>query len=117
MKTKKINRPGELIYQQMINANLSVRDLAFLLDKTYGVVYYTLRGRENRSISIDFAQKCAVIFKCEPKIYLDLQTEYELERTSLDPKFKKLLAKRLKELALIKKQQINKRHAGRKWKN
>lgn len=114
MKTKKINRPGERIYQQMVEAGLTVRDLAFLLGKTYTVVYYTVRGRANRRITLDFAQKCAVIFDQDPAVYLELQVEHDLCNHPIDAEFKKQLQNRIKELVFLKKTK-NKRHAGRKW--
>lgn len=115
MKTKKIERPGDLIYRQMREADLTVRDLAFLLGKSYHVVYYALRGRNDRPITLEFAQKCAVIFNADPSLYLEIQVEQDLLKNPLDPSFKKLLPKKYKELVAMKQVGNNKRRAGRKW--
>lgn len=113
MKTK-TNRPGKIIHQQMIEAGLSVHDLAYLMDKSYAVVYYIVRAREDRLMTLDFAQRCAAVFDVDPRIYLHQQADFEVEKNPLDADYKKSLRKRWKELEKIKALS-NKHHGGRKW--
>ena len=112
MKTK-TNRPGKIIHKQMLEAGLTIKELAYLIDKSYAVVYYIVRGRENRLMTLDFAQRCAAFFGVDPRDYLYQQVDFELERSPLSHDYKKSLAKRWKELQKIKA--THKIEGGRKW--
>jgi plasmid maintenance system antidote protein VapI len=113
MKTK-TNYPGKIIYKQMIEAGLTIKELAYLIDKSYAVVYYIVRSRQNRLMTLDFAQRCAVIFGVDPSLYLYDQIDFELENNPLPKICKKNIINRRKYLQKIKSKQ-NKPHGGRKW--
>jgi len=117
MTPKKTKHPGALIAKHLNDANLTMIDLAFLLEKSYGIVYAVVRGE--RAISLDFAQKCAVIFGVPPQTYLHAQTNYNLSNNRLDPVFKKNIEQRyFKELPRFQALKSNRnKTCGRKWTN
>lgn len=116
MKPKKIERPGAIICKQMIEAAFTMGEFATLLDKKYGAVYAILRGSDNRKLSLDFAQKCAVIFGVTPETYLHQQVAYDLAKYPLSPYYKKNIHEKWKEIERLKGLK-NKKKAGRQWKN
>ena len=91
MKPKKIpHHPGSIIAKQMLEAKFTIPDLAFLIGKSYGIVYAVLRY--SRPISLDFAQRCALIFGVTPQFYLNAQTDYNLSlsplKSTVEPEIK-----------------------------
>lgn len=117
MKPKKSQHPGTIIAKQLHDAHLTMKDLAFLLEKSYGIVYAVVRGR--RTISLDFAQKCSIIFGVPPETYLHAQIDYDLSNHPLRQKFEESMNnKYFKELPAFQAAKSNrKKKCGRKWVN
>lgn len=108
-------RPSDILYNQMRNAKLSVKELAYLLDESYGIVYAMVRGYDKRKLRLDFAQKCAFIFKCDPTIYFAAEIVANLLENPLDPNYESKLAQLMLDLKKSKlKKKIKK--GGRRWR-
>lgn len=115
MKPKKIPHPGEIIARQMKEAKINIPDLAFLIGKSYQIVYAVLRY--SRPISLDFAQRCALIFGVTPQFYLNAKAEYNLSLSPLKSTVENEIKNRyFKEFPALKaKKSIYKKRCGRKW--
>src|SRR5277367_4296063 len=115
MKPKKTAHPGAIIAQQLTETNLTMKDLAFLLDKSYAIVHAMVRG--HRPMTIDFAQRCALIFGVSPHVYLNAQNEYDLGNFPISVKDEnKIKVRYFKELPRFQARKSNrKKNCGRKW--
>jgi addiction module HigA family antidote len=117
MKPKKNSHPGIIITQQMKDADMTMKDLAFLLEKSYHIVHAVVRG--NRPISIDFAQRCALIFGVSPQLYLNAQNDYDLGNFPISRSTRNKIEERyFKEYQAFKaNKSTHKLKCGRKWVN
>lgn len=111
-------QPGDILYAQMKEAGLTVKELAYLVDKSYGIVYAILRGYDGRKITPEMAQKFAIIFDDTPLTYMHQQAACDLDEAPLPLHYKIQLEQKMKDLEKLRREKMKRGcgEVGRKWK-